>query len=649
MCGIAGFFSAKRFPDDAADIARRMSDTIAHRGPDASGIWADSSNGIVIAHRRLSILDLSDAGSQPMQSASGNLVIAFNGEIYNHDELRRATARRRVVDWKGHSDTESLLECIDSLGLIATLQQAKGMFALALWDRRNRQLFLARDRIGEKPLFYGWQGDTFLFGSELKAMRVHPAFEHKVDPKAVASYFSYGYVPAPASIYSGIRKLPPGTIANFDVSGGSQREVITPYYSFIEIAKQGERNTFKGDLSAAASEINVRLGEAVKSQMIADVPIGAFLSGGIDSSLIVSLMQVHSAIPIQTFSIGFEESSYDETPFSRSIAKHLKTNHLSLIVRHSDALDVIPRLPEMYDEPLGDPSAIPTFLVSQLAKRHVTVALSGDAGDELFGGYGRFFNWPAERAWRLSRALPLLSRDLLRAAETLLDKTYIPYLQKLAHRANLSAALKDCNDELDVYRHLLRHWHNPPLRCVASANKESELHSDVRKLKSVLGQKMAFDMLTFLPDAILSKVDRASMHVSLETRIPFLDRDVIDFAFSLPDSLRHHGRTGKLVLREALKRYVPGTMFDRPKMGFGVPVDIWLRGPLKPWAEDLMSFDSLNASGLLDPHSIRTRWAEHLSGKRNWREPIWLVLMFQSWWRSASGAVQNHDLPNSPS
>jgi asparagine synthase (glutamine-hydrolysing) len=647
MCGLTGFFSPGGIRHrDAAGVIERMRDTLAHRGPDDAGVWLDPDAGIALGHRRLSIVDLSPAGHQPMASAAGRYLLAFNGEIYNHLGIRSELEDAGGVPggWRGHSDTETLLAAIEAWGLEPALRRCVGMFALALWDRQQRVLSLARDRMGEKPLYYGWQGGTLLFGSELKSLQRHPGFRAEINRDALPLYLRHGYIPAPWSIWKGILKLVPGTIVQLGEgdSGGFPEPV--PYWSLEDAIRAGQDDPFVGSDEEAVAALESRLTDAVAGQMMADVPLGAFLSGGIDSSTVVALMQTQSSRPVKTFTIGFGEAGYNEAEHARAVAEHLGTEHTELYVSSQQARELIPELQNLYDEPFGDSSAIPTHLVSRLARSHVTVSLSGDGGDELFGGYGRYFNHKAERIWRTTRAIPgpvrnavgniLQSRvttvadELLHAARSALRR---PSESTLRGRVDFMMALSTCATSADFYRMMLSQWHWPPAAEGAEpvdAAPQVRFHSS---LPEPVERMMFTDSLSYLPDDILVKVDRAAMGVSLETRVPLLDHRVVELAWRLPFSMKVRGGQGKWLLRQLLYRHVPRRIIDRPKMGFGVPVDQWLRGPLRDWAEDLLAESRLVQQGLLDPKPIRARWKQHLGARQNWRDSLWLVLMFQAW------------------
>jgi len=621
-----------------------MANAIITRGPDDYGTWQDEVAGIGLAHRRLSIVDLSSAGHQPMFSASGRYVIAFNGEIYNHLDIRAELERSKAVtSWRGHSDTETLLAGFDAWGIQKTLEQAIGMFAFAVWDRQRNTLSLARDRLGEKPLYYGWMNGVFLFGSELKALRAHPLWTGEIDRGALSLYLRHNYIPAPYSIYKGIYKLRAGCLLTVSLKK-SEPDIVT-YWSGAKAAVDGVSNIFTGSTSQAVNDLEVLLKDAVRQQMMADVPLGAFLSGGVDSSTVVALMQAQSSRPVQTFTIGFNEEGYNEAVHAKAVAKHLGTDHTEFYVTAEQALAVIPRLPSLYDEPFSDSSQIPTFLVSQLARQHVTVALSGDAGDELFCGYNRY--QMTENLWRKLAAVPRPMRKIAAMALTSVapqswDRlaahlaTVVPSAARFANvgdKLHKGAGVLSCQTVDSLYLSLVSHWHDPASIVIDGHEPPTLLNGDVPVLGGLddVQRMMALDMLTYLPDDILTKVDRAAMGVSLETRVPFLDHRVTEFAWGLPQSMKLRDGQTKWALRQVLYRYVPKELIERPKMGFGVPIDSWLRGPLREWAEALLDEGRLRQEGFFNPAPIREKWNEHLSGRRNWQYHLWDILMFQAW------------------
>lgn len=644
MCGVAGFMASGFSEENSNRILSKMGAKIIHRGPDAGGVWFNANDGVGFSHRRLSIVDLSIAGAQPMFSYDKRYIIAFNGEIYNHIGIRKQLERTETSPvWKGHSDTETLLAGIDAWGLEATLQQCIGMFAIALWDNQTKTLSLVRDRMGEKPMYYGWQNSSFLFGSELKALKAHPEFRGEIDRDALCLYMRYSYVPAPSSIYVGIKKLTPGCILT--VSQQHPEPIIKPYWSLKDVVSTGKSHPFEGTPENAVKELDSLLSDAVSKQLMSDVPLGAFLSGGIDSSTIVALMQAQTSQPIQTFSIGFEESLFNEAEHAKAVAKHIGTDHTELYVTAADSMAVIPLLPELYDEPFADPSQIPTYLVSKLSRKHVTVSLSGDAGDELFAGYNRYsFTsnvWnklsviPNPIREQIANAIQLVSPNGWNKMAGTFDKV-IPQFSRwnnIGDKLHKGARIMSSNSVSDLYSGIVSHWDEPE-NIVIKGKEPRNTEENIAGLNDI-ERMMALDILTYLPDDILCKVDRAAMGVSLETRVPFLDHRIVEYAWRLPLKYKLRDGQTKWVLRQVLDKYVPKELIDRPKMGFGVPIDSWLRGPLREWAEDLLNETKLVEEGYFNPGPIRKKWNEHLSGERNWQYQIWTILMFQAWLRSA--------------
>lgn len=653
MCGIVGFL--RRSPTSSADrneaIVRSMASCIQRRGPDHQAAFVDAPIGLALGHLRLAIIDLSPAGEQPMTSAGGRFTIVYNGEVYNHPALRRELNAAGVApDWRGHSDTETLLAGFEAWGIETTLRRAIGMFAFAVWDRAERALFLGRDRIGEKPLYYGWQGRgedrVFLFGSELASLKRHPVMETGIDPDALAAYLRTGYVPAPQSIYRGIAKLTPGTIAR--VEAGSDTVTITPYWRAVDAITQGKRTPFAGTPTQAVDALEVLLRDAVGQQMMADVPLGAFLSGGVDSSTIVALMQTMASRPVQTFTIGFDDAAFNEADHAKAVAAHLGTDHAELYVTPSQARDVIADLPSIYSEPFADSSQIPTFLVSQLAKSVVTVSLSGDAGDELFAGYTRYD--VTERLWQKLNRIPRPVRAVAAKLLTTLSpvawqrvadsaRHVVPPLKRFSSvgsKIHKGATVLGSRDGDQLYRGITSYWLHPEAMVFGAAGPSARPYEalEVPPDLSDVERMMALDLLTYLPDDILTKVDRAAMAVSLETRVPMLDHRVVEFAWTLPMAIKTNAGRPKWPLREVLYRYVPRELIERPKVGFGIPVGQWLRGPLRDWAEDLLDPKMIAAEGLLDPVPIRQAWQRHLTGRSDHQYELWSVLMFQAWRQS---------------
>ncbi|WP_176039102.1 asparagine synthase (glutamine-hydrolyzing) [Burkholderia multivorans] len=648
MCGIDGFLNSVAFDEETArGTLARMTASLAHRGPDAQGLWVDPAAGIALGHRRLAIVDLSVHGRQPMASACGRYVMVFNGEIYNHRELRAQLERvGRAPAWRGHSDTEVLLAAFAAWGVDATLRRATGMFALALWNRESRVLTLARDRIGEKPLYYGRIGDALVFASELKALRAYPGFDGEIDRDALCLYLRHSAVPAPHTIYRGIRKLPPGTWIQFEHAQDTPR--IRTYWALEHAIDAGHHEPFAGTAAEAVDRLDTVLRQAVARQMEADVPLGAFLSGGVDSSAIVALMQAQSAAPVDTFTIGFHEAGYDEAGYAKAVARHLGTRHTELYVTADHALDVVPKLPAIYDEPFSDASQIPTFLVAELTRRHVKVSLSGDGGDELFGGYTRYFLTP--RLWRKLHRVPAAVRTRIAGALHALRPDHADQLAAVAQGAWGAGELREsptrigdrlhklghvmtADSRIGLYRLLMSSVHHPDR--IALAGHEPPTPLDTASAwpahLSFAEQAMAIDTLTYLPTDILTKVDRAAMAVSLETRMPFLDHHVVEFAWRLPASLRLPEGQSKALLRRLLDRYVPTELIDRPKQGFCAPIDHWLRGALRDWADALLQPSRLRDEGFFDAAAVERLWRQHQAGRMNWQHQLWTVLMFQAW------------------
>lgn len=660
MCGITGVLVQENNPA-LPQVVKAMTASLIRRGPDDEGVWADLGAGIGLGHRRLSVVELSPAGHQPMTSLSGRFVLAFNGEIYNHLALRsELRALGAEPAWKGNSDTETLLAAFEHWGVVATLEKTVGMFALALWDARNRTLHLARDRFGEKPLYYGWVKGALVFGSELKALRAYPGFANPVSRQALASYMRFTYVPAPLSIYQDIFKLEPGCMLSV---GGPVPSIphqplrppavhdgmtLRRWWSLANLVEAGAKSLI-ADETEAIHLLQQRLLDAVRLQSLADVPLGAFLSGGVDSSAIVALMQQQTMHPAKTFTVGFEDAGFDESPHARAVARHLGTSHTEIFVTAAEAQGVIPELPAMYDEPFADSSQIPTHLVCRAARQHVTVALSGDGGDELFGGYNRYFWGP--KIWSYLAWLPYPARQALGAAIRRVpvagwDGLRVP-LNAVLHRQGLvrigdkahklAASLNNVRNLDDLYRSLVSEWRDPAL--VVKGENGLVIEAPGLLADPLPGDgvepspldMMYRDNMTYLPDDILCKVDRAAMAISLETRVPFLDHRVAEVAWCLPLSMKIRGGQGKWALRQVLYQYVPRELIERPKTGFAIPVGQWLRGPLREWAEGLLNERRLEVEGFFFPKPVRRKWAAHLDGRCDHTASLWAVLMFQTW------------------
>jgi asparagine synthase (glutamine-hydrolysing) len=652
MCGIAGFRARRALPRESLEaLVGRITDRLSHRGPDDAGAFVDVETQVALGFRRLSIIDLSREGHQPMRSPSGRYYLVFNGEIYNFNRLR-SELEKLDHHFRGHSDTEVLLAAIEQWGLVEALRRANGMFALALWDRARRELSLVRDRAGKKPLYFGWTKGFFAFASELKAIRALPGFDAPINRDALTLFLRHNYIQAPYSIYEGIFKLCAGEILTLPLEKLSQPQTLEElathrqmFWTLADVIREGVAHPFAGDERQASVELESHLKAAVEARMVADVPVGALLSGGIDSSTVTALMQSVSSMPIKTFSIGFHEKNYNEAGYAQQVAKHLGTDHTELYVSPEEARDVIPRLPAIFDEPLADVSQIPTFLVSQLARRKVTVALSGDGGDELFGGYDRYFF--AKRVLSPIARFPSNGRRLLAAAVTgVSPQRWDNAFQILNHMLPQAARVSRPGDKLHklvsllhrpdavgMYRDLFSHWRDP--EAVVRAGREPPTRltdaSDWPPVRGFIERMMQLDFVTYLSEDILAKVDRASMAVSLEVRCPILDPEVIAFAWRLPLRLKVRQGQGKWPLRQVLYRHVPRELVERPKMGFDVPMKSWLRGPLRGWAEELLDPVKLRQDGLFNPAPIREKWSEHLQGYRNWQYPLWDVLMFQAW------------------
>ncbi|MCE5168920.1 asparagine synthase (glutamine-hydrolyzing) [Paenibacillus profundus] len=648
MCGIVGVV-ARNAPLTMAKMEatiKDMTDRIVHRGPDACGWWGEDGT-IGLGHRRLSIIDLSEHGRQPMLSPSGRYVIVFNGEIYNYKEIQtwlQSSAPELYSQLRGHSDTETMLAAIEQLGVYRAVHRFIGMFGFALYDRKDRKLHLVRDRMGEKPLYYAiGQQNEFLFGSELKALQAHPQFVKHVDRDAIGLYLQHCYIPAPYTIFQSCYKLLPGTILTYDTQSGAHE--IQSYWTVEQAVQKGQGNTRGMSEQEAVKQLDALLRQSIRGQMVSDVPIGAFLSGGLDSSTIVSIMQAQSSQKVKTFTIGFHEEGYNEAVHAKEVARHLGTDHTELYVTPQEALDVIPKLPQLYDEPFSDSSQIPTYLVSELARKHVTVSLSGDGGDELFGGYKRYFI--TQDIWSKLNKVPAFGRvgasKLIHSIPVSTWNQLSRWWSPLRKRATtpgtagdkmyrLAELMKDSNlNSRQFYRYMISHWKDHSI-VIGSGALNTVFETVPNHVFSDFSNEMMYlDMISYLPDDILVKVDRAGMAVSLESRIPFLDHRIVEFAWQLPVNYKIKGGQGKWLLRQVLNQYVPETIMNRPKMGFSVPIGSWLRGPLREWAEHLLSESRLKQQGYLNPAPIRQRWKEHLEGKRNRQYDLWDVLMFQAW------------------
>jgi asparagine synthase (glutamine-hydrolysing) len=629
MCGIAGLLApADQHEQELRATVERMSETLAHRGPDDAGVWIDAACGVGLGHRRLSVLDLSVHGHQPMLSSCGRLCLVYNGEIYNHAALRREleSCGHR---FRGHCDTEVLVAALSHWGVDEAVGRLVGMFAFAAWDREKRVLTLARDPLGIKPLYYGWQNGCFLFGSELRALRAHPGFSAEIDRNALALFLRHNYVPGPYSIYRGIDKLPPGSLLCVSPQTAPQAASPRAWWDLRQVAEEGARNPFRGSPDEAIEALDQRLREAVRLEMEADVPLGVFLSGGIDSSTIAATMQAQSPRRVRTFTIGFDEAPYDEAVYAKAVAGHLGTEHTEHHVTAAEAREQIPALPRIYDEPFADSSQVPTALLAKLTRRDVTVCLSGDGGDELFCGYDRYDY--LGRLWRRIGWCPAAARRIgsriLRAAAAGSPSG------RLAGKLHTLSDLLSPATAGEFYARFNTHWRNPADVVLGGRPAETVLSWPGRWTdgRCLLEQMMLLDTVSYLPDDLLVKVDRASMAVGLEARVPLLDHRVVAFVWTLPLSLKTRGGQTKWLLRRVLERYIPPRLFERPKMGFGIPLAGWLRGPLRQWAEDLLDERRLRRQGFFRPEPIRQKWTEHLSGRRDWQYLMWDVLMFQTW------------------
>ena len=642
MCGLVGILCTYGLDNDARRHLAAMASSINYRGPDDDGVWLDSTAGIGLGSRRLAILDLSPQGHMPMVSASGRYVIAYNGEIYNYLELR-TELESCGLHFRGHSDTEVLLEAINQWGLTTTLERSIGMFAFALWDRSTRTLSLVRDRMGEKPLYWAQLDSLILFGSELKALQAHPAWRGEIDRGALALLLRYGYIPAPYSIFREARKIPPGTILSF--SSVNPEPHLVRYWNIQEVASRGMDKPLYKDQEEWVDILEIELRRTLKREMIADVPVGAFLSGGVDSSTVVALMQQESTQPVRTFSIGFHEQAFNEAQYAKAVATHLGTEHTELYVSSDEAMRIIPRLAYIYDEPFADSSQIPTYLVSALARQQVKVVLSGDGGDELFGGYTRYHwgvsSWQyfSRIPWQIRRIVAHIIQATPKRSFNYAAKFLNPLLPKKFQAPELEPKIRDIAEFLtartleELYLRQMSYWQTPD-EVIISAEEPVTIVSDTSgwpRFGDSVACMMLVDQQSYLPDDILVKSDRASMGNSLELRVPFLDHKLIELTWRIPMNQKASNGIGKLILKRLLARYVPPELTERPKMGFGIPLNVWLRGPLRTWAEALLASDLLSDDGFFKPESIRYVWDEHLSGTRDHAYALWNVLMFQAW------------------
>ncbi len=646
MCGITGFLYCSKRPDNTelSQNVEAMANRLYHRGPDAGGIWTDPQAGVALGHRRLSIIDLSEAGAQPMRSASGRHVLTYNGEIYNFAAVRETLASAGYP-FRGHSDTEVLLAAIEHWGLQRALEAVHGMFAFALWDRERRELSLARDRVGKKPLYYGWSGDAFLFASELKAIRIHPEFDSVIDPSALSHFIQYGWISEPLSIYRDIRKLPPGACVTVKAESSPWAPSVERYWAANRVMETARGEIYRGSFEQATDQLDELLTETVTERMVADVDLGALLSGGIDSSTIVGVMQRHSDRPVKTFCIGFDEKKYNEAEYASAIAKHLGTDHHELYVTAKACLDVVDRLPEIYDEPFGDVSQVPTFVVAEMARRHVKVVLSGDGGDETFSGYKHYPEGLAQWQWlsKVPHGLRAAAADaltfigdqswqLFKPADPATGRKMRSW-QKLGSKfQRKTRGWRSATPQAVLANHFAR-THRPESLVIDGMPGTSNMTDSGNWAQGVdtLSAMLHYDYTGYMVGDILVKVDRATMAVGLEARCPILDNRITEFAWTLPNDFLMDHKGGKRILRSVLERYVSRKLTDRPKRGFGVPIDDWLRGSLREWAEDLISTQKLRETGYLNPEAVRRLWAQHLCGWRNHSNILWSVLMFQAW------------------
>lgn len=641
MCGFVGFILSSNKGRDIANNINKMTQSIEHRGPDDKGVWIDKNLGVALGHRRLSIMDTSILASQPMESNSKRYVIVYNGEIYNFKELRKSLIKCGVI-FKSQSDTEVLLSAIDNWGIESSLKAIVGMFAFALWDKKEKILTLSRDRMGEKPLYYGFQDGTFTFGSELKSLKLHPDWIGEINRDSIALQMQYGYIPAPYSIYKSIYKLMPGSYVQFNVRS---KLLAKPkeYWSMKSVYEEGIKNPYNYSNSGAVKSLDELLNRTIREKMISDVPLGAFLSGGVDSATLVSLMQFNSSKKIKTFSIGFFEENYNEAHHAKKIANYLQTDHTELYVTNKQVMNVIPKLPHIYDEPFSDSSQIPTFLVSEMASRSVKVVISGDGGDELFAGYNRYTY--GQSLWEKSLKIPkgiqsTIAKFILNYQISSWDKLgdfyeiFFPRkISRIGEKLHKLANTLPITSQEELYLSLISSWKNPVDLVIKSKDVITTINNIDKHLvcDNFATKMMYLDLITYLPDDILCKVDRASMYSSLETRAPFLDHRVVEFAARLPMRQKIHDGHSKWLLRQVLYNYIPKELVEHPKMGFSIPIGLWLRGPLREWSESLINSNRLEKEGYLNADLVQEKWNEHLSGKRDWQNLLWNVLMFQSW------------------
>ena len=633
MCGITGFwaYGTAASTTHMEASCRAMTDTLIHRGPDDSNTWLDEAAGVALGHRRLSIIDLSPMGRQPMHSSCGRYVMVYNGEVYNFAALRQELTDSGHA-FNGSSDSEIVLTAITEWGLESAVKRFVGMFAFALWDKKARTMSLVRDRLGIKPLYYGIAGQTFLFGSELKALLAYPEFSPEIDRDALSLFFRHNYIPAPHSIYKGISKLEPGSILTIDPNG---TQAFSQYWSLLDTWNLGISAPYQGSETEAANELEALLGTAVEDRMLADVPLGAFLSGGIDSSLITALMQTRSATPVNTYSIGFHDQAHDEARYAAQVARHLGTNHTELYVTPKDLLDTIPRIPEIWDEPFADSSQVPTYCLSKLTRKHVTVSLSGDGGDELFLGYERY---PvSNNIWAAASKVPRPLRCMAARMGKALPPDFFKMMGPRGNRFQWRLDGLCCSNFQGFYRYILSHHKDPDQLVIGGTEPKTHFHEDLHSLGSDRFRVASYlDAACYLPDDILTKVDRASMAVGLEARVPLLDHRVVEFAAALPTQMKNGTLGGKSILKNILYKHIPRNLVDRPKSGFSVPIESWLANELRDWCESLLDEKKIHEDGYLDARAVTKMWREYLNGQMNWYYYLWDVLMFQAWrenWR----------------